>query len=71
MEIIQWVLVILALPLLVLLIMQTRKRVRALNERIREYEEEQEAAKATPGPRDPYADLASLFQSDKSEGRGK
>lgn len=71
MEILQWVLIGVAVPLIVLMVFQTRKRVRDLNERIKEYEEEQEAAKATPGTINPYADLALLMQSDKPKDRSK
>ena len=71
MEVFQWVLMCSAVALIVVLLVQTRKRVKSLYERIKEYEEEQEAAKATPGPKNPYADLALLMQSDSAKDRDK
>lgn len=74
MEVLQWALIILSVPLLVMLVIQSRKRARALDERIREYKEEQEAAKSQPGPVNPYADLAEIVQVSRerpSKGRGR
>ncbi len=65
MEILQWVLIVLAVPFIVLMILQTRKRARALDERIEEYWEEQEAAKSKPGPVNPYEDLAAIVQANR------
>ena len=65
MEILQWVLIGVAIPLLVVLVIRTRKRVRALDGRIQEYKEEQEAAKSKPGPVNPYDDLAELVRANR------
>jgi hypothetical protein len=64
MVILQWVLIVLSVPLIVLMVIQTRKRARALDERIEEYKEEQEAAKSQPGPINPYDDLSKLIHID-------
>lgn len=67
MEILRWILIALSIPMLVLMLLQTRKRARALAERIEEYHEEQETAKSKPGPINPYEDLASLVQPPKKD----
>lgn len=59
MEVLHWVLIVISLPLLVIMVIQTRKRAKALNDRIEEHLEQQEAAKSAPS--NPYEDLASLF----------
>lgn len=64
MEILQWTLIVLSAPLIVLMIIHTRKRARALDDRIEEYKEEQEAAKSQPGPINPYEDLSNLVRID-------
>ena len=64
MQILQWALIVLSVPLIILLVIQTRKRARALDERIEDYREEQEAAKSQPGPINPYDDLANLIRPD-------
>jgi hypothetical protein len=64
MVILQWALIILSVPLIVMLVIHTRKRVRVLNERIDEYHEEQEAAKSQPGPINPYDDLSKIIHID-------
>lgn len=69
MEILQWVLIVLSVPLIVLMIVQTRRRAKALNERIEEYWDEQEEAKSKPGPVNPYEDLASLVQASRKPGK--
>lgn len=72
MHILQWVLIAISAPIIVVMVIQTRKRAKALAERIEEYREEQEAAKS--GPANPYEDLASLFTPDPKsppDGRGK
>lgn len=69
MEILQWVLIALSAPLIVLMILQTRKRAQALNERIEEYWEEQEAAKSKPGPVNLYEDLATIVQANRKSGK--
>jgi len=74
MEILHWVLIGVSIPLLVVLVIRTRKRARALDERIEEYKEEQEAAKSKPGPVNPYDDLAALMYADRQptrKGRGR
>lgn len=67
MEILRWVLIILSIPLIVMLVVHTRKRIRALEDRIDEYREEQEAAKSQRGPIDLYEDLARAFRIDSGE----
>lgn len=72
MQILEWVLIAVSAPVIVIMVMQTRKRAKALSERIEEYREEQDAAQ--PGPVNPYEDLASLFVPDPKsppEGRDK
>lgn len=63
MQILQWVLIGLSIPLLALMVIQTRKRARELDARIERYKAEQEAAKSQSGPVNPYEDLAQLFAS--------
>ena len=65
MEILQWALIVLSVPLVILFVIHTRKRARALDERIEEYRKEQEAAKSQPGPINPYEDLANLVRPDR------
>jgi type II secretory pathway pseudopilin PulG len=65
MVVLQWVLIVLSVALIVMLVIQTRKRARALDERIEEYREEQEAAKSQPGPINPYQDLGNLIHPDR------
>ena len=67
MEVLRWILICLSVPLILLMAIQTRKRAKALEERIEEYKEEQEAAKATPGPINPYDDLAALVRSNREQ----
>lgn len=69
MEILQWVLIALSVPLIIVMVMQTRKRAKALDERIEEYKQEQEAAKSKPGPVNPYEDLAAIVQSNRERGK--
>ncbi len=64
MEILQWALIGLSVPLIVMLVIHTRKRASALDERIDEYREEQEAAKSQPGPINPYEDLSKIIDID-------
>lgn len=74
MVILQWVLIVLSVPLIVLMIIQTRKSAMALDERIEEYKEEQEAAQSKPGPVNPYDDLAAIVGHDfgkPNKDRGK
>ena len=61
MDILQWALIAVSIPIIVFMVILTRKRAKALDERIEEYFEEQEAAKSNPA--NPYEDLASLFGS--------
>lgn len=69
MEVLQWVLIIVSIPLIVVMVIQTRKRARALDERIEEYKEEQESAKSKPGSVNPYDDLAALMHADREPTR--
>ncbi len=62
MEILRWVLVVASIPLIVMLVIHTRKRIHALERRIEEYREEQEAAKSQPSPINPYEDLSRIMQ---------
>jgi len=72
MNIIQWVLIALSIPVLVVMAHLTIKRARALSERIDEYKAAQEAAKNAPGPINPYADFASIMGVEiKSAEEGK
>ena len=71
MEVLQWVLIGVSIPLIVALVIRTRKRARALNERIEEYLKEQEAAKSKPGPVNPYDDLAALMHADGPVRKGR
>ncbi len=65
METLQWILIAISVPILIIMVIQTRKRARALSERIDEYLEEQERAKSSPA--NPYEDLATLFQDTDTE----
>ena len=60
-DILRWVLVGLAIPLIVVFVRHTIKRARALEARIDEYHEAQEAQKQQPGPIDPYAGMGEVF----------
>ena len=60
-EILRWVLVGLAIPLIVVFVRHTIRRARALDERIDEYHEAQEAEKQQAGPIDPYAGMGEVF----------
>lgn len=60
MEILHWALVIISIPFLVLMVLHTIKRAKALSERIEEYHEEQESSQA--GPANPYESLAGLYR---------
>lgn len=59
METLQWILIGISVPIIVAMVVQTRKRAKALTERIEEYLEEEEAAKS--GPANPYPDMSTLF----------
>jgi hypothetical protein len=43
------------------MVMQTIRRAKELSARIDEYHAEQDAKKQAPGPINPYADLASIY----------
>lgn len=60
-EVLRWGLVIVSIPLVVLLVRHSVRRARALSGRIDEYHEEQESQAKTPGPINPYKDMAELF----------
>ena len=60
-DILKWILLALSIPVLVLLIAHTGRRMKALSKRIDQYHEEQEQAKSKPGPINPYADMAGAF----------
>jgi choline-glycine betaine transporter len=62
-ETLQIVLIVASIPLLVFLIVYTVRHAQALNRRIEEYREEEEAAKSQPGPVNPYQQLADLYRS--------
>lgn len=65
-EILQWVLIGLSVPLIVVIVLHTIRRARELDARIDEFHAEQEAAKNQPGPVDPYAGMAELFGKGNS-----
>lgn len=69
MDILQWAMIALSVPVIVMMVIQTRKRAKALDERIEEYWEEQEAAKSKPGPVNPYEDLANIVRVDRKPGK--
>lgn len=71
MEILHWVLIGVAIPLIVVLVIRTRDRARALDVRIEEYKEEQEAAKSKPGAINPYEDLAEIVRASRESRRGR
>ena len=60
-EINRWALIAVSLVLITLLVIHTRRRARALSQRIDDYHEEQETKKQQPGPINPYDDMAQLF----------
>ena len=60
-DILRWVLVIISIPLLVLFIIHTIRRVRSLSDRIDEYHESQAAGPQQPGPVNPYQDMSAIF----------
>lgn len=64
MQVLHWVLIAASAPVIVFMVLQTRKRAKALSERIEEYVEEQQAANS--GPANPYEDLASLFAPESN-----
>lgn len=71
-NIIGWILIILSIPVLVLMVLQTIRKAKDLSNRIDEYHAEQDAKKNAPGPINPYEDLASLYsdpEDDKREGK--
>ena len=57
----QWVLIGLAVPVIIVLVITTVRRARSLSERIDEYHEEQDAQQQTPGPVDPYDALSRII----------
>ncbi len=63
-SIIDWIIIVLSIPLIAFLVKLVRRRARELDARIERYHEEQEAAKQK-GPVDPYAEYAALFQKDE------
>jgi hypothetical protein len=62
MEILNWVLIALSVPLIVAMVLYTVRRARELDRRIDEYHEEQEAAANQPGPINPYEGMAGLYE---------
>jgi hypothetical protein len=69
MHILHWLLIGIAIPLIVVLVIRTRSRARALDERIQQYKEEQEAAKSKPGSVNPYEDLANIVRASRERPR--
>jgi hypothetical protein len=65
-EIINWIIAAISVPIIIFLVQLVRRRARQLNARIEEYHAEQEAAKSKPSHVNPYADLAALFNADPS-----
>lgn len=70
MEILKWVLIILSIPLIIAFVLHIIARARALSQRIDEYHAEQEAAKNSPEPINPYADMNSLFGHIDNDNKG-
>ncbi|MGI6296828.1 MAG: hypothetical protein ACOX3G_12200 [Armatimonadota bacterium] len=68
MEHLNWVLIGVAIPIIILLVIRTRKRAKALDERIEQYKAEQEQAKAN-GTYNPYQDFIELFNKQQPKGR--
>lgn len=68
MEYLNWVLMGIAIPIIVLLVVRTKKRAKALDERIEQYKAEQEEAKAN-GRYNPYQDFIELFNKEQPKGR--
>lgn len=56
----KWALAILSIPFIYLLIRQTMGNMKALSNKIDEYNKEQEAQKQRPGPINPYQDMGSI-----------
>ncbi len=63
-EILQWVLIGLSVPLIVLIVLHTVRRARDLDARIDEYHAEQEAASGQQV--DPNAGMAELFGKESA-----
>lgn len=60
-EILRWVLILLSIPLIVMFVMHTVRRIRSLSQRIDEYHESQAAGSQKPGPINPYEGLSAIF----------
>ena len=60
MQILQYILIGISVPFIILLIIDARKRAKALADRIEQYKQEEEAAKSQPGPINPYKDFTTL-----------
>ncbi|NLN78529.1 MAG: protein BatD [Armatimonadetes bacterium] len=72
MDILNWLLIGASVPLIIVLVVRTKKRAKELDDRIRDYKAEQEAAKSKPGYSDPYMDFAQLMsESRKPKGRNR
>lgn len=67
MELLDWIIAGIALPLIILLVVLVRKRSMELDRRIKKYKAEQEAKKATPGGYNPYQEFAELFNQDQDQ----
>lgn len=59
-DILRWALPILSIPLIVMMVIHTRRRVKQLSDRIDEYHAEQEAQKQA-GPVDPYRGMSDFI----------
>ncbi len=68
MEYLNWVLIGVSVPIITLLVIRTKRRAKALDERIEQYKAEQEQAKAN-GTYNPYQDFIELFNSEQPKGR--
>ncbi len=68
MEYLNWVLIGIAIPIITLLVIRTKRRAKALDERIEQYKAEQEQAKAN-GTYNPYQDFIELFNKQQAKGR--
>ena len=69
-DILHWVLIALAIPLFAAMVIYTIRRAHALDRRINEYHEDQEAAKNQPGPINPYEQMGELFGGGQGLGAG-
>ena len=68
---IRWVLIALAVPVIIWLVVTTIRRARALSERIEEYHEEEEEAKQSGQPVNPYEAMSQIMDTRPETERKK